>query len=160
MLYRHLLSTLTIILLGAGLAHADLDGYLDSLRISAAGNIGDYRVGLGAHFGASGAELDHVFLSVNDPGDAALCFWLSRNSGYPVDYVVKHYHKNKGKGWGALAQSLGIKPGSAQFKALKAGQIGWDPPHKYRGGHDDHDDHGGKNKGNDKGKDKDKGKKK
>ena len=146
MLQRQLWSAVVMLLLSAGVAHADLDSYLNSLRISAAGNIGDYRVGLGAHFGASGAELDHVFLSVNDPGDAALCFWLARNSGYPVDYVVKHYHKNKGKGWGALAQSLGIKPGSAQFKALKAGQIGWDPPHK--------------NKGNDKGKDKDKGKKK
>ena len=95
MLQKYLMTTVAIILLGAGAAHADLNGYLDSLRVSASGNIGDYRVGLGAHFGASGAELDHVFASVGDPGDAALCFWLARQSGHPVEYVVDRYHKNK-----------------------------------------------------------------
>ena len=149
MLQRYLVSTLTLILLGAGLAHASLDDYLKTLRINAAADFGDYRAGLGVHYGASGAELDHVFLSVKDPGDAAICFWLARRSGQPVDYVVERYHKHKGQGWGALAQSLGIKPGSAEFKALKAGQLGWYPADRHKGGHDGH---GGKDKGNGKGK--------
>lgn len=147
MFYRHLLSALTIVILSAGLAQADLDGYLESLRISASADFGDFRAGLGAHFGATGAELDQVFLAVGDPGDAALCFWLARTSGQPIGMVMDRYRVQKKQGWGALAQSLGIKPGSAEFKALKAGEIGWTPP----GGHE----HA---KGGDGGKaDKDKG---
>ena len=161
MLHKYLAGALVFLFLGAGLAHASLDDYLSSLRISASADFGAFRAGLGAHYGASGAELDHLFLSVKDPGDAALCFWLARKSGHPVDYVVDRYHKNKGKGWGALAQSLGIKPGSAEFKALKNGDIGWDPPNKHKGGkgNDDKDsknhkekEHGGKDKSGGKGK--------
>jgi len=81
-----------------GLAHADLDGYMDSLRISADADFGDFRAGLGAHFGASGAELDRVFLAVGDPSDAALCFWLARTSGRPMDEVLTRYRANGKKG--------------------------------------------------------------
>lgn len=167
MLHKYLLSTLMFILLGAGLAHASMDDYLKTLRVSAAADFGDFRASLGAHYGASGAELDHLFLAVGDRGDAAVCLWLARRTGYPVDYVAERYRKHKGQGWGALAQSLGIKPGSADFKALKAGQLGWYPKDRHRGGYDDddhYDDHGrrgkddhggkGKDKGNDKGKKK------
>lgn len=138
MMINKLLGVLAILVLTAGLANADLDGYRESLRISADANFGDFRAGLGAHFGTSGAELDQVFLAVGDPSDAALCFWLARTSGRPMDDVLHHYRANGKKGWGALAQSLGIKPGSAEFKALKAGQIGWDPPGEHgkgKGGH-------------------------
>ena len=140
MMLRNILGTFTIVLLAATVANADLDGYLDRLRVSADANFGDFRAGLGAHFGASGAELDHAFLSVGHPSEAALCFWLARTSGQPVDVVLQQYRVNKKKGWGALAQSLGIKPGSAEFKALKAGQIGWEPPggHGNPNGDDDH----------------------
>jgi len=57
------------------------------------------------------------------------------------------YRSGKAKGWGALAKSLGIKPGSKEFHALK-------------NGHDLHDDKDrGEEKDKGKGKDKDKGKK-
>jgi hypothetical protein len=74
MLIQKLAGALVIVMLSTGLAFADLDGYLNSLRISADANFGDFRAGLGAHFGASGAELDHVFLSVGHPADAACLF--------------------------------------------------------------------------------------
>jgi hypothetical protein len=138
MIINKLLGALAIVVLTAGLANANLDGYMDSLRISADANIGDFRTSLGAHFGASGAELDHVFLSVGHPSEAPLCFWLARTSGRPMDEVLRHYRTNGKKGWGALAQSLGIKPGSAEFKALKAGQIGWDAPGGYGKSKSDH----------------------
>jgi hypothetical protein len=37
--------------------------------------------------------------------------------------VLGLYKKNRGAGWGAVARSLGIKPGSPQFKALKTGAV-------------------------------------
>jgi len=42
-------------------------------------------------------------------------------SGKPIDYVTEQYKESKGRGWGALAKSLGIKPGSPEFHALKRG---------------------------------------
>jgi hypothetical protein len=46
---------------------------------------------------------------------------LSEMSGKPVRTVEERYRAGKGKGWGALAKSLGIKPGSKEFHALKRG---------------------------------------
>jgi hypothetical protein len=43
-------------------------------------------------------------------------------SNRPIDYVIEKYKAEKGKGWGVLAKSLGIKPGSKDFHALKQGQ--------------------------------------
>ena len=42
-------------------------------------------------------------------------------SGLAPNSVLQKYDASKDKGWSAMAQSLGIKPGSAEFKALKAG---------------------------------------
>jgi hypothetical protein len=39
----------------------------------------------------------------------------------PPDYVLERYKSGRGKGWGVLAKSLGIKPGSKEFHALKRG---------------------------------------
>jgi hypothetical protein len=44
-----------------------------------------------------------------------------------METVVEIYRKQKGQGWGAVAQSLGIKPGSADFHALKQGNLDWRP---------------------------------
>lgn len=46
---------------------------------------------------------------------------LGEMSGHNVEFVTEHYKENKRKGWGVLARSLGIKPGSRAFKALKRG---------------------------------------
>lgn len=170
MYFRKLLLTLTVLLFGASLAHADLDGFLKDLDIRARADLGDFKVQVGAHFGVPVPDLDLVFRSVPDPADAFLCLWLGQQSRQPYDVVVREYHSRKGQGWGALAQSLGIKPGSAQFKALKAGNLGWTPaPAGSRsgggkGGHDGrsgggkggHDDHGGGSKGSSKGHGKNK----
>ena len=42
-------------------------------------------------------------------------------SSRSTDYVLSKYRVKKSKGWGALAKSLGIKPGSREFHALKQG---------------------------------------
>ena len=144
MMWYKLVGIIAFIFLTTGIASADLDGYRESLRASAQANIGDFRAGLGAHFGASGAELDHVFLAVGDPADAALCFWLARTSGRPMDVVLQKYRAHRKQGWGSLAQSLGIKPGSTEFKSLKAGEIGWNPPGAHGKSDHNHDPKAGK----------------
>ncbi len=124
---RPLVMTLAIVLFSAGLAHADFNAYLHSLNVSAEGDIGGFRAQVGAHFGGSGPQLDLVFRSVDEPADAAICFWLARQTNQPIDVVINAYRRHKGQGWGALAKSLGIKPGSAAFKDLKQGELGWHP---------------------------------
>ncbi|MDZ4165721.1 MAG: hypothetical protein U1C55_11400, partial [Smithellaceae bacterium] len=46
---------------------------------------------------------------------------LGEISGKPTDSVMEKYRSEKGKGWGAMAKSLGIKPGSEEFHTLKRG---------------------------------------
>ena len=127
MFISRLALALVITLCSVGMARADLDLYLNSLDFNAHGNFGGFRAELGAHFGASAPQLDLLFRTVDRPGDAAICLWLSRQSRQSLDVVLNQYSSRKGLGWGHLAQSLGIKPGSPVFKALKAGEIGWHP---------------------------------
>lgn len=135
MLFRNLLMALTLLLFGASFAHADLDAYLKDLDVRARADLGDFKVQVGAHFGVPAPDLDLVFRSIPDPADAFLCIWLGQQSRRPYDVVIREYRARKGQGWGALAQSLGIKPGSAAFKTLKEGNLGWAPgPGKGGGG--------------------------
>ena len=135
----------SLVLFTFSLAHADLDACLRSLNVSAEGDIGGFRTSIGAHFGVSGPDIDLVLRSVERPADAALCFWLSWHACQPIAVVMREYRAHRGQGWGALAKSLGISPGSADFHALKRGDLGF----HYAGG-------GGKGKGNGNGKNKDK----
>ena len=53
------------------------------------------------------------------PGDIYMALETAKITKKPVEDVCKVYTANKEKGWGAIAKELGIKPGSAEFKALK-----------------------------------------
>ena len=53
------------------------------------------------------------------PGDVYMSFQTAEVIGQPVQTVADAYSKNKGKGWGQIAKDLGIKPGSAEFHAMK-----------------------------------------
>ncbi|MBW8366551.1 MAG: hypothetical protein K0M70_01645 [Arenimonas sp.] len=57
------------------------------------------------------------------PGDIYYACALAQLLDRPCREIVGEYDRNPGQGWGALAQRLGIKPGSAQFHALK-GNVG------------------------------------
>jgi len=161
MMLRTLLIALMLFTLGAGVASADMDAYLNRLTAYAGADLGRFRADLGAHFGASGPEIDLALRTVSRHGDAALALWLSNRTRQPLDVVLREYQARQGQGWGALAQSLGIKPGSADFHALKRGDLGWHPDRNTRRTGDYGRDGGqgvdpGKgDKG--KGKDKDKG---
>ena len=57
-------------------------------------------------------------------GDAFMATVLSRIFGLPVIVVAERYKKNEGQGWGVMAKSMGIKPGSPEFKRMKANASG------------------------------------
>lgn len=72
-----------------------------------------------------GAPRDVVVALLADPawtpGDVYYACVLAQAIGRSCRYVADEWQAHAGEGWGALAQQLGIKPGSPQFHALKDG---------------------------------------
>jgi len=122
---------------GAG----DFD-WLKDLNIRAEADSSGFRAQLATRFKIGDTQVGFVLGNVDRPADAYMVLRLGEMSSKPTDYVIKKYKAGKGKGWGALAQSLGIKPGSREFHALKQGSDFYD----------DKDKNKHKDKGNNKGK--------
>jgi hypothetical protein len=57
------------------------------------------------------------------PGDVYYACAIASVLGRPCRYVAQEWDRDHGQGWGALAQRLGIKPGSAEFHRLKRGFV-------------------------------------
>ena len=53
-------------------------------------------------------------------GDTYMATSLSRISKRRIGVVAEEYKQNQGKGWGVMAMNMGIKPGSPEFKQMKA----------------------------------------
>jgi len=87
-----------------------------------------------------------------EPGDVYYACSLAYAAHRPCGDVARDYEQNRGQGWGVIAQRMGIKPGSAEFHAMK-GRMGKDKGrYEARGpGNSGHDGPGnsGKSKGHD-----------
>ncbi len=136
---RLLIAMLFVALVPLSVLAADFDWFRD-FSVRAEADPGGFRARLEARFNIGDAQLKVVLGNVQRPADAYMVLRLGEIAAKPVDYVLQEYRASKGKGWGVLAKSLGIKPGSKEFQALKRG-------HDLQGG-------------NDKGKGKGQGKKK
>jgi len=136
-----LLVSSVVIVVSAG----DFD-WIRDINIRAEADPLGFRARLATRFKIGDAQINAVLSNVERPADAYMVFRFGEMSGKPTGYVIERYRSEKGKGWGALAKSLGIKPGSKEFHALKRGNDLYDEKDK------------GKDKG--KGKSKDKGKRK
>lgn len=104
-------------------AHAGLDAFLAGLNVQAKTDLRGFSLKLAAQFGVGDAEVQAVLRSVGTPADAFMCFQLGEFAHKQPTVVVEAIKADKGKGWGVIAQRLGIKPGSAEFKALKDGDF-------------------------------------
>lgn len=115
-----------LFLLVAGLsagAHAALDGFLSNLNVQAKTDLHSFSVRVAAQFGVPGVQVDAVIRSVNSPADAFMIFQLGQMANRPPEEVMRTYQASKGRGWGVIAQRLGIRPGSPEFHALKRGDL-------------------------------------
>jgi hypothetical protein len=104
-------------------ARADLDGFLAGLNNQAHNDMNDYNVRLSVQFGVPLPQVQSLIRSAATPGDAFMCLQLAQMTLLPVDRVLQTYRVNRGKGWGVTAKELGVKPGSAEFHALKRGDF-------------------------------------
>ena len=84
-----------------------------------------------------------------NPGDVYYACALAYQLRRPCNDVVRSREQNRGQGWGVIAKRMGIKPGSAEFHALK-GQMGKSNG-KFRGhgpgNSGKHDDNNGHDQG-------------
>jgi hypothetical protein len=100
-----------------------LDSFLGEINVSAQTDIGGFHADLSATFGVSSGEVDGLFKIFSSPADVYITLRIGEVADVKIDRVVEQYRKNKGQGWGVIAKNLGIKPGSAEFHALKQGRL-------------------------------------
>lgn len=112
-----------VIFNGTAIAGGGLDSFLDSINIQARADMDGYSAKLSLQFGIPEIEVRTVISTVREPSDAFMCLQLGHWTKKPVEQVVTVYKANQGKGWGVIAKSMGIKPGSAEFHALKRGDL-------------------------------------
>jgi hypothetical protein len=104
----------------AVVAASDFD-WINDFNIRAEADPSGFRARLATRFNMGNTQITAVLSNVERPADAYMLLRLGELSAKPTDYVIEKYKSGKSKGWGALAQSLGIKPGSKEFHALKRG---------------------------------------
>ncbi|MDD4242261.1 MAG: hypothetical protein PHG54_12610 [Smithellaceae bacterium] len=109
-----------LLLAPAQLPAADF-AWMPDFNVQAQADPSGFRVRLATRFHIGDAQVSAVLGNFPKPADAYVALRLGEMSGKPVEYVAEQYKANKGQGWGALAKSLGIKPGSREFHALKRG---------------------------------------
>jgi len=98
----------------------ELDRSLEDLSDGAKENIGEFAKKMSSKYGISEETTDWLLRRVGmSPGDAYMTAKVSRISRRSVEDVANAYKENKGKGWGAIAKQMGIKPGSKEFHELK-----------------------------------------
>jgi hypothetical protein len=137
----------------AAVSYADLSGFLSKLNAQAQSDIKTFNSKLAAQFGLPLLQVQAIVKTVEAPADAFMCLQLSRMAQQQPETVVQTYKRSKGKGWGAIAKELGIKPGSPEFHALKRGDFaftgnpgGGDASGPGRGNHGNHGRGKGRNK--------------
>jgi hypothetical protein len=113
---------------------SELDRSLEALNKGAKENIGEFAKKLGQKFGISESTTERLLKRVGmSPGDVYMTAKVSKISNRSIEDVENAYKENKGKGWGAIAKNLGIKPGSKEFHELKKDDSGILEDYKAKG---------------------------
>jgi len=112
------------LLLFPGTATASgLENFLDEVDVRASKDMGSFRADLRLSFDVSNGTLDGLFEVMSTPSDVYMCLRIGEVAKQPIGRVVEEHQKHKSQGWGVIAKNLGIKPGSEEFHALKAGRL-------------------------------------
>ena len=105
------------------LAGGGLDDFLGRVNVEARADLGAFAAKISAQFEIPEAQVRVVLSAVSDPADAFMVFQIGQFCHRSADDVLGVYKAQKGRGWGVMAKQLGIKPGSAEFHALKRGDL-------------------------------------
>jgi len=111
---------MTLLLVSSAAVAGDFD-WIRNFNIQAEADPSGFRARLATRFQIGDAQINMVLDNVGNPSDAYMVFRLGEMSNQPTERVIEKYKSGKGHGWGAIAKSLGIKPGSKELHALKRG---------------------------------------
>lgn len=118
-----LLVVAAVLIISPAASAGGLDSFLGEVELRASADLGSFKADLSLTFGVSEREVSGLFSIMSKPSDVYMCLRVGEVAHQPVDRVVAEYRRSKGQGWGVIAKNLGIKPGSEEFHALKAGRL-------------------------------------
>lgn len=119
---RPILGAVTMLLFLAASAIAGDFDWAGDFNLRAGKNPRDFRARLASRFQAEDEQISAVIDDVSKPSEAYIILRLGEMSGQPMDRVMAEYDFCRKKGWDAVAKRLGIRPGSREYRKLKAGQ--------------------------------------
>ena len=120
-LYKISLISLIAFLAVSSAAVANDFGWARDFNIQAQADPSGVKARLATRFNLGDVQVKAILSNFDNPADAYIIMRLGEMSGKQPNHVYRKYKQNKGKGWGAMAKSLGIKPGGKEFHALKRG---------------------------------------
>ncbi len=124
---KYLTIAISLLVLSAQAHAGGIDSLLTRLNNQAKSDLSNFSARIIAQFGVPEAQVKVVLSTDKQPADAFMVFQVGKMAGQPPDRVLQVYQSGNGrKGWGAMARELGIKPGSAEFHALKRGDFDLD----------------------------------
>lgn len=113
-----------------------VDARLGDLNVFAAGNMDGFIDEVVVSYGAPRYLVrEYVVDRRWPPGDVYYACAIAHALRRPCIEIIEVWGRSHGRGWGVIAQELGIKPGSPEFHALKgsmrgnAGRGGGRPAH-------------------------------
>ncbi|PMP70305.1 MAG: hypothetical protein C0187_05635 [Calditerrivibrio nitroreducens] len=113
-----------VLMLLTSLSYADdLDNFLMNLNMQIGNDKTSFEADLSTTFGSNEMKVKSVVGSVDKPADAYMVFRLAEVTKKQPEEVLLVYKKHKEKGWGKVAQELGVKPGSREFHELKENKL-------------------------------------
>ncbi|MGB9731221.1 hypothetical protein [Calditerrivibrio nitroreducens] len=113
-----------VLMLLTSLSYADdLDNFLMNLNMQIGNDKTSFEADLSTTFGSNEMKVKSVVASVDKPADAYMVFRLAEVTKKQPEEVLLVYKKHKEKGWGKVAQELGVKPGSREFHELKENKL-------------------------------------
>ncbi|MBA3682984.1 MAG: hypothetical protein H0W73_17740 [Bacteroidetes bacterium] len=97
----------------------ELDASLNAINVKAKTDINIFKKDLSLEFNIGEPKIEKMLAIDLSPADVYMTFEIAGLTKKDPDIVLDTYTKNKDKGWGVIAKEMGIKPGSAEFHALK-----------------------------------------
>jgi hypothetical protein len=98
----------------------DLNKTLVRVDADAGVNFSAFKADISGSYNITKKKIDYLAVRVGmSAGDIYMTVEIVKIARVSIDRVVEVYQSNRGKGWGVIAKQLGIKPGSAEFHALK-----------------------------------------
>ncbi len=96
-----------------------LDIDLNEINKNAKIDLKKFGAELKSSYNISDEKLEYMNGSLKmAPAEIYFALEVSSVSKKPIDDVLKSYVANKSRGWGYIAQQVGVKPGSEDFKVL------------------------------------------